>query len=200
MEDSKRSEKLEWKHPDQIMELRRLKMKAKIFQARMDRKHYENTKDLLNQNNQFDSDYILNNRQPSKRKNPFSINDTNKKLKDLNSLDLDASNDSILFELINLKTIKITESATLDKKESFASVLTKLGSPERIFEREILKGERNIPMDWTIHTKMRLMSVEPFAWNGKLTTSEEASGTTGFVRCLDIGEKETTLDTTLKAR
>ena len=44
------------------------------------------------------------------------------------------------------------------------------------------------------------MSPQPFAWKGKLKASEEASGTTGFVRCLDIGEQESTLDTTPNAR
>ena len=55
-------------------------------------------------------------------------------------------------------------------------------------------------MDWTLKTKMRFMSPKPFPWNCKLKTSEEASGTTGFVRCLDISEQDSTLDTSPNAR
>lgn len=43
------------------------------------------------------------------------------------------------------------------------------------------------------------MSTKPFAWNKKLKTSEEASGITGFVRCLDT-RTSTSLDTSPNAQ
>lgn len=40
-------------------------------------------------------------------------------------------------------------------------------------------GEKWIPIDWTLKTRLRFMSPKPFHWNKKLKTSEEASGITG---------------------
>lgn len=196
------SDKLEWIHPDKVMEIHRVKEKKKALQARMNRSYFKNTTTLFKPNSQLHNDAKLSNNLPPKRKNPFVKNESIKKLKESNLLELDASSDSTLFDLLNLKPSEMTTATNLNKEEKFlfASVLTKLDSPDCIPEREVSKGEKNIPMDWTLHTKMRLMSENPFAWNVKLKTSEEASSTTGFVRCLDIGEKETTLDTSPNAR
>lgn len=42
-----------------------------------------------------------------------------------------------------------------------------------------------LPLDWTLKTRVRFFSIKPFPWNGSLKTCEEASGTTGFVRAID---------------
>ncbi|XP_033230989.1 protein downstream neighbor of son homolog [Belonocnema kinseyi] len=196
------SDKLEWIHPDKVMEIHRVKEKKKALQARMNRSQFKNTTTLFTPSSQLHNDAKFTNNLPPKRKNPFLKNESIKKLKESNLLELDASSDSTLFDLLNLKPSEITMATNHNKerKFSFASVLTKLDSPDSIPEREVLKGEKNIPMDWTLHTKLRLMSENAFDWNVKLKTSEEASSTTGFVRCLDIGEKETTLDTSPNAR
>ncbi|XP_076356999.1 humpty dumpty isoform X2 [Tachypleus tridentatus] len=64
------------------------------------------------------------------------------------------------------------------------------------------KGKRQLPVDWSLKTKVRFISSKPFPWKGSLKTSEEASGTTGFVRCLNTSksiEKECSLDTSPRA-
>lgn len=194
----------EWISPDQMMQMHRLKMKKRALQARMNRTSIRGSKPSLditvgNLENQ------LNTSQSQKRKNPFLKNDTNKKLKDNNDKitpDIDTSADSVLFELIKHKSaLKEIEQHSSNSNLSFTSVLSKLEiNEEPLPELEAIKGESYIPIDWTLNTKMRFMSPKPFAWNGKLKTSEQASGTTGFVRCLDTGEQETTLDTSPNAR
>ena len=199
MEDS---EKLEMMHPDKVMKIHRFKVKRDALQARMNRSVVGNSTALLNSKRQFQNEAKLSNNRSPKRKNPFVKNESNKKLKDSKPPDLEASSDSTLFELLNFKPLATTTTGNLNKKEklSFDSVLTELDYPNSLPEQEALKGEKYIPIDWTLHSKMRLMSEKPFPWNVKLKISEEASSTSGFVRCLDIGEKETTLDTSPNAR
>ncbi|KAK0079009.1 hypothetical protein PV326_009006 [Microctonus aethiopoides] len=194
----------EWISPDQMMQMHRLKMKKRALQARMNRTSIGGSKPSLNIT-VGNLENQLNTSQSQKRKNPFLKNDTSKKLKDNNDKitpDIDTSADSVLFALIKHKsTLKEVEQHSSNSNLSFTSVLSKLEiNEETLPEPEAIKGESYIPIDWTLNTKMRFMSPKPFAWNGKLKTSEQASGTTGFVRCLDTGEQETTLDTSPNAR
>ncbi|XP_022248639.1 protein downstream neighbor of Son-like isoform X1 [Limulus polyphemus] len=66
------------------------------------------------------------------------------------------------------------------------------------------KGKRQLPVDWSLKTKVRFISTKPFPWKGSLKTSEEASGTTGFVRCLNtnksLEKQECSLDTSPRAK
>lgn len=43
-----------------------------------------------------------------------------------------------------------------------------------------------LPVDWSLKLALRLTSPQPFPWSSRLTTPEEASGVTGFVRCLPL--------------
>lgn len=61
------------------------------------------------------------------------------------------------------------------------------------------KGEKWLPIDWSLKTKARLLSAKPFPWNSKLKVVEEASGITAFTRCLD-NNSETKLDTSPNAK
>ncbi|KAG7205551.1 hypothetical protein KM043_007527 [Ampulex compressa] len=201
MEDPEKPKQLEWKRPDQVMQLHRLKIKKRALQARMNRSC------ITDKDSQSIRESIQDSSGPSqngyqKRKNPFSMNESNKKHKEVIQPELEASSDNTLFELLKIEapSAQKTEEAPVESSLTFASVLSKLESGKTVPEIEISKGEKHIPIDWTLKTKMRFMSPKPFPWNGKLKTSEEASGTTGFVRCLDIGEKETTLDTSPNAR
>ncbi|KAK0178992.1 hypothetical protein PV327_007820 [Microctonus hyperodae] len=194
----------EWISPDQMMRMHRLKMKKRALQARMNRTSNGAPKPSLNITI-GNLEIQFNTSQSQKRKNPFLKNDTSKKLKDTNDKitpNIDTSTDSVLFELMkNKSTINKVEQHNSNSNLSFTSVLSKLEINEATLPQpEEIKGESYIPIDWTLNTKMRFMSPKPFAWNGKLKTSEQASGTTGFVRCLDTGEQETTLDTSPNAR
>ncbi|CAM1329853.1 DONSON (predicted) [Pycnogonum litorale] len=63
--------------------------------------------------------------------------------------------------------------------------------------------QENLPVDWTLKTKARFISSKPFSWMGSLKTSEEASGITGFVRCLQKDSSQSgqcQLDTSVNAQ
>lgn len=44
---------------------------------------------------------------------------------------------------------------------------------------ELIKGQPELPIDWTLRTKVRFLSPNPFPWSQKIKTCEEASATTG---------------------
>ncbi|KAK1131981.1 hypothetical protein K0M31_016123 [Melipona bicolor] len=190
---------LEWKKPEEVMQLHRLKMKKRALQARMNNAHV-NRKNLElkpTQKCNVDSNQCAN----QKRKNPFSKNEICKKL-NITPADVETSNDNTLFELLKIKVAKVkeTNNSLHDYPLTFSDAFLNLEINKDILDLEALKGEKYIPIDWTLKTKMRFMSPKPFPWNCKLKTSEEASGTTGFVRCLDISEQHSTLDTSPNAR
>lgn len=202
MAESENAGALEWTRPDQVMRLHRMKLKKRALQARMNKTH-NNTVDTKKSTEDAGSFvFSIPQHLAQKRKNPFAINETCKKQKDEVSAGLEISNDNTLFELfhLNVQQEKRTADASVNSSLTFADVLSKLESTAHTADANVPKGEKHIPIDWTLKTKMRFMSPKPFPWNGKLKTSEEASGTTGFVRCLNIGEQETTLDTSPNAR
>ncbi|XP_043478339.1 protein downstream neighbor of son homolog [Leptopilina heterotoma] len=193
-----KSEALKMSNANQVTEIQSLRLKKNALQARMNGSHNKITKPLISQRNETNPSSISKSVLSTKRKNPFAKNEQNKKLKD-NNPELETTFDSTLFELLNLKPSNVKKPSPL-RETTFENILDKFENFDSIPEKEELHGEKYVPIDWTLHKKIRLMSDKPFAWSVKLKTSEEASSTTGFVRCLDIGEKETTLDTTLNAR
>ncbi|OAD56281.1 Protein downstream neighbor of son like protein, partial [Eufriesea mexicana] len=191
----------EWKRPDEVMQLHRLKVKKRALQARI-RNTYVNRKALPLDPTQKSDKYNIDSNEciGQKRKNPFIKDDAAKKSNI--SPDLETSNDNTLFELLKIKAPQVneTENSMHDCSLTFSNAFSKLETSKNIQDSEASKGEKYIPLDWTLKTKMRFMSPKPFPWNCKLKTSEEASGTTGFVRCLDISEQDSTLDTSPNAR
>ncbi|XP_012267384.2 protein downstream neighbor of son homolog [Athalia rosae] len=190
----------EWKMPDQVMQLHRLKLKKRALQARMNRTSIQKVPSSIDLTSSLTSIDGSVNPVSQKRKNPFARDTTFKKHKTnpITTQELEASSDTTLFELLNIQKSK-NKAAHGEDTYTFTSVLSKLENGY-VEEPGPPKGANYIPVDWTLNTKMRFMSPKPFAWNGKLKTTEEASATTGFVRCLDIGEEETTLDTSPNAR
>ncbi|KOC58965.1 Protein downstream neighbor of son like protein [Habropoda laboriosa] len=165
----------EWKRPEEVMQLHRLKIKKRALQARMSNTHIT--------------------------RGDLKLRATEKSDKCNYNTNLEASNDT-LFELLKIESPKVdkAENTIIDCPLTFRNALSKLEVNKNISEPEIVKGEKYIPVDWTLKTKMRFMSLKPFPWNCKLKTSEEASGISGFVRCLNIGEQDSTLDTSPNAR
>lgn len=205
MENINKVQLLEWKRPDEVMQLHRLKMKKRALQARINntRINRENSKLASTQKTIENKQNIESNEcVGQKRKNPFAKDEIKNKKLNVTSPELETSDDNTLFELLKLKTPKKNkiENLMLDCSLTFSNAFLQLETNKNILDSEILKGEKYIPMDWTLKTKMRFMSPKPFPWNCKLKTSEEASGTTGFVRCLDISEQDSTLDTSPNAR
>lgn len=200
MAESEKTSTLEWTRPDQVMQLYRMKLKKRVLQARINKTNV--SKDVVQGGNLdgFTSGSNALQHTNQKRKNPFAINETCKKQRDVTS-GLEISSDNTLFALLNIdvQSKKQTTNATAEESLNFVNVLSKLESNVEN-NAECPKGAKHLPIDWTLKTKMRFTSPKPFPWSSKLKTSEEASGTTGFVRCLNIGDKETTLDTSLNAR
>ncbi|KYQ51495.1 Protein downstream neighbor of son like protein [Trachymyrmex zeteki] len=206
LSESENANTLEWTRPDQVMQLHRMKLKKRALQARINKTTIntgtQQTTTNLDELNSS-SNVLQRISYCQKRKNPFAVSETCKKQKDIISAGLDISNDNTLFELLNMdgrREIPMAEDSSIKDSLTFANVLSKLESINQIPDVNLSKGAKHVPIDWTLKTKMRFMSLKPFPWNCKLKTSEEASGTTGFVRCLNIGEKETTLDTSPNAR
>lgn len=62
-------------------------------------------------------------------------------------------------------------------------------------------GHKDLPVDWSLKTRIRLSSTKPFPWRSIFKTSEEASGTTAFARCLHNDcKKRCTLDSSHGAK
>ncbi|XP_033340537.2 humpty dumpty [Megalopta genalis] len=203
MEEPEKVQTSEWKRPDQVMQLHRLKMKKRALQARMN-----NTR-VNRQNVELESTNIVkacnvdaSHSVGQKRKNPFAKYAKDEANKKSNATpELEASNDNTLFELLKLENPKKPlENSLTEDPFTFSNILSKIEGNKPIPDVETSKGEKYVPIDWTLKTKMRFMSPISFPWNTKLKTSEEASGTTGFVRCLDISGTDSTLDTSPNAR
>ncbi|XP_066586454.1 protein downstream neighbor of son homolog isoform X2 [Prorops nasuta] len=201
-EPEKVNNALEWKRPDQVMELHRLKMKKRALQARISGTSYSNVNINQSLNARTNGNDQMSTIISQKRKNPFIKDSTSKRQNIFQQTDFEVSSDNTLFELLHIEVPKdkLQNESCINNSLTFTSALSKLETGNTILEHDIQKGETHIPLDWTLNTKMRFTSRKPFPWNGKLKTSEEASGTTGFVRCLDIGEQDSTLDTSPNAR
>lgn len=199
MEDNSNTTPPKWKRPEEVMRQHMLK-KRRALAARMSRSssasEIQSVTDSLNSS--------LGDSKPSITRNCFRRSSSGvKRSADGTPVlaELDASSDNTLFHLLNSdnppasspSTIptsfsSLFKSINVDKKESLSS-----GIGEK-------KGASRVPVDWTLRTKVRFMSPKPFPFNATLRTCEEASGITGFVRCLDTGNTESSLDTSPNAR
>ncbi|CAG4907999.1 unnamed protein product [Colias eurytheme] len=193
-----------WKTPNQVMQLHKLKKKKKALQERMKQplqSTAEDTTHSIKPAVELDFSRILNG---DKRKNPFSKNaaEQNKKVKLEEAPQLDESNDKTLFALLKLPA-KVVEKppheVDTEKLSTFSNLLQKFTADHAVETKITEQKYKKLPIDWALKTKVRLMSPKPFPWTTKLKASEEASGITGFVRCLDT-TSSSTLDTSPRAR
>ncbi|XP_044258415.1 protein downstream neighbor of son homolog [Tribolium madens] len=167
-----------WHHPSEVMKLHKLKMKKKALQARIAGGILKTSLSDSKDNKNAALEDIIS---AKKRKNPFAKTDESKKFKlDVPSI-FDESTDQTLFKLLHQTTPSTT--CTSVPLTSFENILRKENEAEVVVVKA--QGENDIPIDWTLKTKIRLWSEQQFSWSQKLKISEEASGTTGFVRCLD---------------
>ncbi|XP_013139272.1 PREDICTED: protein downstream neighbor of son homolog [Papilio polytes] len=190
-----------WKTPNQVMQLHKLKRKKKALQERMkqpSRPSSEETPAPITTT--LDFSRIING---DKRKNPFSkcSTESNKKQKVDSETQLEESSDNTLFALLKLPTNVIEKppaKVDTEKLSTFSNLLQKYTADHTVETKIVEEKHKHLPIDWALRTKLRLMSAKPFAWTAKLKASEEASGITGFVRCLDTSSL--TLDTSPRAR
>ncbi|KAF9822296.1 hypothetical protein SFRURICE_017571 [Spodoptera frugiperda] len=197
-----------WKRPSDVMRLHKMKKRKIALQERMKQPSQPAPEPSSSQKHvDLDFSRIL---EGDKRKNPFSKNKPQEKKPRLQVDDqLDESNDKTLYALLNLPA-KVQEKPVKDvdteKLSTFSNLLQKFTAEHSVEPVSSLsygqipeKKYKYIPIDWALKTKLRLMSPKPFAWTSKLKASEEASGITGFVRCLDTTTSPT-LDTSPRAR
>ncbi|XP_072944042.1 protein downstream neighbor of son homolog [Epargyreus clarus] len=192
-----------WKTPNEVMQLHKLKKRMKALQQRMKAPlPVSSTCEETPSQSNVDLDFsrILNG---DKRKNPFSKNNTeqSKKIK-LDVPPPEESSDKTLFTLLNLPA-KVPEKREPDvdeeKLSTFSNLLQKYTADHTVETQVVEKKYKYLTIDWALKTKLRLMSPTPFPWTVKLKASEEASGITGFVRCIDT-TSSSTLDTSPRAR
>ncbi|KAJ2952577.1 hypothetical protein O0L34_g6900 [Tuta absoluta] len=190
-----------WKKPDEVMRLHRLKKKKKTLQERIKHPSTSTSKEIpVSETVDIVFSRIL---EGDKRKNPFSKSNTqvSKKVKLEDDSQLDESSDKTLFALLHLPskvTVKPPQDVDTEKLSTFSNLLQKFTADHTV-ETIVEKKHKHLPIDWALKTKLRLMSPKPFAWTSKLKASEEASGITGFVRCVDTDSSQT-LDTSPRAR
>ncbi|XP_046965089.1 protein downstream neighbor of son homolog [Vanessa cardui] len=189
-----------WKTPNQVMQLHKLKKRKKALQDRMKQPSTSIAEEPNKQPIDLDFSRILNG---DKRKNPFSKDslDQNKKIK-LGDPQFDESNDKTLFALLKLPSNiieKPPQEVDSEKLSTFSNLLQKFTADHTVETHVVEKKYKHLTIDWALKTKLRLMSAKPFPWTSKLKASEEASGITGFVRCLDT-TLSSTLDTSPRAR
>lgn len=165
-----------WHHPSEVMKLHNLKKRKKALQARIAGNSVSTSCGSQSKENAGLGDIFSS----KKRKNPFIKNGDSKRCKSNLSPSIEESTDQTLFQLLHESTSNLNTSSTL---ASFENILKKKDKKEEVL---IVKaqGKPNIPVDWSLKTKIRLFSHQRFSWSSKLKISEEASGTTGFVRCL----------------
>ncbi|XP_014228472.1 protein downstream neighbor of son homolog [Trichogramma pretiosum] len=204
----------QWTNPDQVMKMFKLKRRKAALTARFNSSQDGSANRSINNGSSpgmsaaATSSPILNQSFPTarKRKNPWLKQDPNKRPKE-DTLQppppslLDSACGDSTFDLLNLDSS--ARPASTNTNENCNKVYDIIKSSEAVQAaavQEEVKGSPTFPVNWSLKTRMRLMSPTPFGWKGKPKASEEASGTTGFVRCLNIGEQETTIDTSPNAR
>lgn len=201
------STSVSWKTPDEFMRLQRLKQKKKQLTARLN-------------NNKPNVDITQNDKQKlleavvaQKRKNPFSKHsDASKKLKS-DAPDL-GDDDSVLTlistpvvsqqpETIVKETPQRSPPAKLILKpfdlKSFSELLNREAQEDDADIREQQKFTKNLPIDWSLKIRARFFCETDLPAT-KLKTSQEASGLTGFVRCIDTRNSSGGLDISPAAR
>ncbi|CAH0748019.1 unnamed protein product [Diatraea saccharalis] len=150
----------------------------------------------------YNLSFIITNKIPTFKL--YFRNDTthaNKKVKVDTDMCLDESKDKTLFTLLKLPAKvpqKPAQEIDTDKLSTFSNLLQKFTAEHSVEPLIVEKKCKHLPIDWALKSRLRLMSPKPFAWTSKLKASEEASGITGFVRCLDT-TSSSSLDTSPRA-
>lgn len=193
-ESPKKPSTSKWLHPNQVLQLHRLKAKKKALQARIQCRTGASGSVLgdLGSGSDNASDATVS----GKRRNPFVKQGSVKKQKlETGALELEDTSDQTLFKLLRL-----SDSGAKPVVTDFNNVLQKINAVDTEEIHVVkAKGESWLPVDWALKTRIRFLSTSPFHWNQKLKISEEASGITGFTRCLD-SNSASSLDTSPNAK
>ncbi|CAD7082457.1 unnamed protein product [Hermetia illucens] len=178
--DKAKSQK--WKTPNEILKLQRLQQKKKALQARLSRSQTQNTQ------NEAKSEAV-----PSqKRKNPFLKNSNENAKRPKIEPESPPHNEDTVFQLIQQ-----TEAPKPPPKRQF-DIFNNYEEQEET-EIEEQKFNPHLAIDWSIKSRLRIFCKESLP-ETSLKTSQEASGLTSFVRCIDPSDSSTGLDISPSAR
>lgn len=117
--------------------------------------------------------------------------------------DLPTASEDTIFELLHNTESKAAPNLEApiqepkDTKEQNNLVIC--DEDEQATEVELPKPTATFPIDWSIKSRIRILT-KTLVVNNNLTSSQEASGLTGFVRCLDIKSTKSGLDISDGAR
>lgn len=84
-------------------------------------------------------------------------------------------------------------------RQTFTNFITDQTKDDEDDYVEEQKPTKYVPVDWSLNTRMRLLTLTRITGIG-LTTFQEASGITSFVRCLNQTTSSTGLDNSPSAR
>uniref|UniRef100_A0A1B0CJJ5 Putative downstream neighbor of son n=1 Tax=Lutzomyia longipalpis TaxID=7200 RepID=A0A1B0CJJ5_LUTLO len=172
---------VQWKHPDELMKILRLKQKQKALQARLKKQEVDQQ--------QIQSQDL---RAQDKRKNPFVVSTQNLAKKSKNEV---LGTDDTLFQLLQNSTTTsrapdVNLEAPIERNHPLANVFLRC---EQDVEETQEKFYNFLPIDWSIKSRLRLLTPQPIV-AGNLKTSQEASGLTSFIRGIDPSTTSTGLD------
>ncbi|XP_055530844.1 protein downstream neighbor of son homolog [Wyeomyia smithii] len=192
----------EWKRPDEIIRLQRLKQKQKALQARMQKPSGETRRTRSSTSADSELDPFSANQ---KRKNPFSRNEDNiyKKQKQTNP---EPTNEDSVFELLSKSTSKevpvleappakpVVQRFFINPQQQLVDSTTTLDA-----EQQQVIPSKNLPIHWSINSRLRIVCKSQIPGNN-LRTNQEASGLTSFVRCIGVKDSSPSLDISAGAR
>nr|XP_029735538.1 protein downstream neighbor of son homolog [Aedes albopictus] len=190
----------QWKRPDEILRLQRLKQKQKALQARIQKPSgIGGVPSNCQESDPFSGS--------QKRKNPFSKNGDNAASKKQRPSDPDLTNDESIFELLNRTTpkeIPVIDAPIAKPLESRFLLDTQhqlainAAVPHETSE-DLQKPCKHFPIHWGIKSRLRIVCKSSLPGNN-LRTNQEASGLTSFVRCIGIKDSSVGLDISPGAR
>ncbi|XP_042220089.1 protein downstream neighbor of son homolog isoform X2 [Homarus americanus] len=188
-----------WIRPGDVMRVRKLKAKSRALQARM-----KSSAAPLQILAPVNGQYSAANSHSLKRRNPFRCS-PNKILRvHGEDNDLEATSDITLFQLLNPAAVNTKDR--VPQTFSFSNLFSKEFGAEATGEDKDsprVTWTDKLVVDWSLKTRIRFKSHKSLPWKHNFKTSEEASGTTGFVRCLSSVSDENddrTLDTSANAQ
>ncbi|XP_050098422.1 protein downstream neighbor of son homolog [Anopheles aquasalis] len=200
----------QWKRPEDILKLQRLRRKQKALQNRITTPSRDVNAAPLDGKPLDDPVGASRFEGSTKRKNPFSKNTDNsaKRLKDDANSELTAGGEETMFELlakvqqpevpqidVPIQPPKPLEPRFLQQQHPPCPVVQTI--PQYV--EEIPKTSKLPPIHWSVKSKMRIICRSPIPGT-TLKTNQEASGLTSFVRCIDPKESTTGLDISPGAR
>lgn len=113
------------------------------------------------------------------------------------STDLEGTNDDSIFQLLTNTPVRETKSlevVTEDKNDkTLPNFAFESSHKADVPEIEYQVASIHLPIDWSIKSRLRILSNLPIPGNN-LKTNQEASGLTSFVRCVDLENSSTGLD------